>query len=255
MRSAFARIAGEGPEGRTTRIRGIRAVCHGTGPAALWLHGGGYVFGSPETHATAAAFLARESGMTIILPDYRLAPEHTWPAPLKDVFALLDDIERPIPLIGDSAGGHLVLNAARYRPDAVSALVAISANTDRTGLSTSRQAGQDTNPMNNDEDDISLARMSMPDLPFDHPDASPILADLSGLPPTFVTASTREVLLDDSLMLIRALGLAGVPVSADITDAPCHMWTLWPDRLASASMTLKRIAAFLNTHTHTERTQ
>lgn len=245
MRKAFAALAGTGPAGETVTHGGIRCLRFGAGPPALWLHGGGYVFGAPETHATPAHRLAEAAGRSILLPAYRRAPEHAWPAPVEDACTVLDSFDAPLPVMGDSAGGHLALAVARRRPGRVSALALISPNTDRTGQSTTRRTNTATDFMNTDTDDARLAAMAMPGLAPDDPDASPLVADLSGLPPVYVTASTREILLDDTLLLIRALGCAGVPVTADITGAPCHMWTLWPDLLEDARMTLGRIATFL----------
>jgi acetyl esterase/lipase len=99
--------------------------------------------------------------------------------------------------------------------------------------------------MNSDGDDARLAAMAMPDLAADDHDASPLLADLSGVPPTFVTASTDEVLLDDALLLIRALARAGVPVTAEIVRGAWHLWPLWATELRAADLTLHRIARFL----------
>lgn len=246
MRQAFAALAGPGPTGEPLVLGGVRAVRHGDGPPAMWLHGGGYVFGSPETHAGGAQWLAKKAGMTVLVPEYRLAPDHVWPAQLDDALAVLDAIGAPVGLIGDSAGGHLALAVARRRPERVKRIALISPNTDRSGQSTTRADNSDTDLMNSDEDDQRLARMAMPRLDPLNPDASPLLASLKGLPPTFVTASTREVLLDDSLLLIAALARAGVRVQADIIDDLWHMWTLWPGELSAARRTLGKIAAFLN---------
>jgi len=93
-----------------------------TGPVVLWLHGGGYVFGSAATHARAAASLATRAGATVFVPDYRLAPEHPWPAPLQDAATVLKALNAPVAVVGDSAGGHLALALARRHPDRISAL-------------------------------------------------------------------------------------------------------------------------------------
>ncbi|WP_295317535.1 alpha/beta hydrolase fold domain-containing protein, partial [Roseobacter sp.] len=165
------------------------------------------------------------------------------PAPLEDACRFIEAFGAPVPVVGDSAGGHLALTLARKMPQAVSALALISPNTDRTGLSTTR--GTDADAMNDDEQDRALWETAMPDTAPDDPDASPVTADLTGLPPVFVTAAVNEVLLDDTLLLIRALGRAGVPVSAGIIPPLFHMWTLWPEELAQARATMSRISQFL----------
>lgn len=245
MRRAFAALFPEPPPGEALTLGGVACVAHGHGPPVVWLHGGGYVFGGPESHGAAAAALARRAGRRVIVPRYRRAPEAVWPAPRDDALAVLDAVGAPVPLVGDSAGGHLALAVARRRPGRVWALALISPNADRTGLSTTRRANSGTDLMNADEDDARLAALAMPDLDPASPDASPVLADLSGLPPVFLTASTAEVLLDDALLLARALARAGVGVQADIVPGLWHLWPLWAGELPQADRTLDRIAGFV----------
>lgn len=88
-RDGFARLAGPQPPAEALTLGDVPCRAIGTGPALLWLHGGGYVFGSAQTHLMLAATLAR-AGLRVILPDYRLAPEHPWPAMLHDALAVLD---------------------------------------------------------------------------------------------------------------------------------------------------------------------
>lgn len=244
MRARFLQLVGQGPAGTPCEFGGVACMQHGTGRPIIWLHGGGYVFGSPHTHARAAHRLAHLAKASVIVPAYRLAPEHTWPAALEDALAVLDAVPDPVTLIGDSAGGHLALAAARRRPSQVKALAVISPNTDRTGQSETRRRNTLLDLMNSDADDAMLAKLAMPDIAPDHPDASPILADLSYLPPTFVTAATHEVLLDDALLLLRALGQAAIPVEAHILPELFHMWHLWPGDLDEADDTLAKIASF-----------
>ncbi len=246
MRAAFdALTTADQVSGTPFSRAGVTGLRFGFGPDAIWLHGGGYVFGSSRSHAPSAAFLAAAVGYTIWVPDYRLAPEALWPAQRDDALALASSFDAPLPLIGDSAGGHLALNVALHTPQSVSALVLISPNTDRSGLSETRQVNTPHDLMNADEDDAALARMAMPDLQAASVEASPLLGQLGALPPVWITAATNEVLLDDTLLLIRALGRAGVPVSAEIRAGLFHLWTLWPDHLAEAAATLRSAARFL----------
>ena len=245
MRARFALLVGPGPRGARSIIGGVPCVRHGHGAPVVWLHGGGYVFGGPHTHARAAHALSRASGCAVYVPDYRLAPEHPWPAPLQDACAVVDALPGPVALVGDSAGGHLAIAVARRRPGQVRALALISPNTDRTGRSWTRAANSDRDLMNSDADDAHLAQMAMPDLAPDDPDASPILADLSILPRTFVTVSPHEVLFGDSVLLMQALAHAGHVVSADVPGGVWHLWPLWPGRLRQANETMQRISAFV----------
>ncbi|PYE83787.1 alpha/beta hydrolase fold domain-containing protein [Pseudoroseicyclus aestuarii] len=244
MRSTFARLAGPGPEGEARRI-GIDGRVYGAGPvAAVWLHGGGYVFGSARTHAATADALAQALGAAVFVPDYRLAPENPWPAMLEDALSVLDALEGPVLLCGDSAGGHLALNAALARGGRVLGLALVSSNTDRTGQSVTRARNTPHDAMNSDEDDASLGQMAFAGRDPADPQVSPLLADLTGLPPVWLTASTEEVLLDDTLLLARALGLAGVPVQLRLRRGLMHMWTLWPEAMPEARETMADIAGF-----------
>lgn len=248
MRRAFERLAGQRPrpQGIEHRVNGIECVVHGQGDPLVWLHGGGYVFGSPDSHAAAAATLAALTDRAVWLPRYRLAPEHPWPAMRNDVLALLAGMDQPVPLIGDSAGGHLALNCALSAPQDVAALVLFSPNTDRSGRSETRKANSEADLMNDDAQDRSLWRMAMPEHSEADTEASPLLADLTDLPPVWITASTNEVLLDDTLLLIRALAQCGVPVTSQIIAPLFHMWILWPDHLDAARRSIASAAGFIN---------
>lgn len=247
MRRAFDALFPDAPRGRASTIGGRPCVVHGEGDrgTVVWLHGGGYVLGGARSHGAAAACLARLAQCRVVLPLYRRAPENTWPAPLEDALAVIDALDGPVALVGDSAGGHLALAVARGRPGAIRAMALVSPNTDRTGLSTSRKANSSRDLMNSDADDARFAAMAMPGFDPRDPDVSPLVADLAALPRTFLVASTCEVLLDDSLLLGVALARAGVQVETHILPGLWHLWPLWPGQLAEADDTLARIAAFL----------
>ncbi|MDO6587219.1 alpha/beta hydrolase fold domain-containing protein [Salipiger sp. 1_MG-2023] len=237
-RDGFARLAGPQPVGEPLELGGVPCRAIGTGPDLLWLHGGGYVFGSAQTHLMLAAALAK-TGLRVILPDYRLAPEHPWPAMLEDALAVLGALG-PVCVGGDSAGGHLALALARRQP--CLGLALISPNTDRTGRCTTRQRGSDA--MNDDATDAWLGRIALPGLPPDDPDVSPLGSDLSGLPPLHLELAGAEILLDDGLLLARAAALQGVDVSLHVTPGLFHLFPLWPDAVAQGAAALGRIAAF-----------
>ena len=223
-------------------------------PAALYLHGGGYVLGSPAAQALPASRLADYLGAPVFSPAYPLAPEATWPTPLDAVLSLIDALDTPVTLIGSSAGGHLALNAALRRPGRIRALALFSPNTDRTGRSNTREANTPHDAMNSDEGDHDFYRMAMPDTPPEHPDASPLLADLSALPPTFLSASEGEVLLGDTLLLARALEDAGVAHTTRIAEyeaAGFHMFESWPDILPEGDQALRNAAMWLKEHSLT----
>ena len=242
-RARFAAMAGPGPVGTADVIGGVEVVCHGQGTPILWLHGGGFVFGSPETHARLADALSRQAQARVILPRYRLTPEADWPAPLDDALAVLDAIDGPVTIAGDSAGGQLALLTALARRGRASALALVSPNTDRSGRSLTREVNSPRDLTNDAEADARLNAVAQGGLPPQHPHRSPLLADLRGLPPVYLTASRAEVLADDARLLAEALVRAGVPLTTRWEDDLFHLWPLWPEALPEARQTLSAIAA------------
>jgi acetyl esterase/lipase len=243
-RTAFDNLS-PGTDAPQVDIGPLRGRVFGDGTPVLWLHGGGYVFGSSASHAACAAHLADAAMMCVIVPDFRLAPDHPWPAAREDIESVMDHLGGHIHIVGDSAGGNLALALARRHPGRIGRLALISPNTDRTGLSETRERNSPRDLMNDDAEDTELSRLAFGDFDAADPDLSPAGADLSMLPPTFLTASTHEVLLDDALMLARRLALADVEVELHVRRALPHMWTLWPDDLPEARDTLDRVARFL----------
>lgn len=251
MRSAFHDlVCGLGPA--VARASSIHAHDHGLTvtpdePAAaapvIWFHGGGYVFGSPETHLRIAIHLAEAHGLTVTLPRYRLAPEHRWPAQLSDALEALPT-NRDVILAGDSAGGHLALVAALHVPARVRRLLLFSPNTDRTGLSDTRAPMDAADPMVADAGDRRLARLCFGTMPDDARDVSPLLADLSRLPPTWIEVGTPEVLLDDSRQLHARALKAGVDAHLTVTEGLLHMGQLWAPDWVLGRASLDRAAAF-----------
>ena len=247
MRAAFSRLTGPAPALGREMLGRVPAARVGTGPRrALWFHGGGYVFGAPETHAYAATHLADEARATVWLPDYPLAPEAPWPAQIVTARAALDAFPDPVALIGDSAGGHLALRLALERPGQVASLTLISPNTDRSGTAATRGSARDL--MNDDATDNALAHLAFGPRDGRKPELSPWLDDLSVLPPTLILAASSEVLLDDSLLLARAAAQAAAPVSLRIWPGLFHLWPLWPEALPEAREALAAAAAHVAAH-------
>lgn len=245
LRRQFQHLSDACALGEETRIGGVPVrVFNGKAPrTVVYLHGGGYVFGSPLTHGRCTAMLAQMLDWRIVVPDYRLAPEFRWPAQRDDACAVVDALSGPLVLAGDSAGGHLAIATALARPGRICRLALVSPNTDRSGQSTTRRVTTDL--MNDDATDADLARMCFGERDSDDPDVSPVLADLSGLPPIYLTAAVNEVLLGDTLLFASAAARAGVPLTLDVIGPLFHMWTLWPDALPPARKSLGRIANFI----------
>ncbi len=251
MRAAFhALVCGAGPA--VARASTVHAHDHGLtvtpddpaqAPPVVWFHGGGFVFGSPETHLRAAIHLAEAHGLVVILPRYRLAPEHRWPAQLSDALAALP-AGCDVILAGDSAGGHLALVTALQVPARVRRLLLFSPNTDRTGLSRTRDAFDEDDPMVDDAGDRRLARMCFGAMPVEAPDVSPLLADLTRLPPTWIEVGTSEVLLDDSRLFHARARELGVDAQLTMTEGLLHMGQIWAPDWALACASLDRAAVF-----------
>ena len=245
MRAAFLRLAhplGAPDLPDVVTVGGCPGRWFGTGDRPiLWLHGGGYVFGGSDSHAAPARTLANLTGRPVFVADYPLAPEHPWPAQLDAVVDVLSALPG-CDVVGDSAGGHLALVVARQHAGMIRRLAVLSPNTDRSGLSTTRQRNTPADLMNDDAQDRRLGDMALGALPDDDPDASPLLSDLSRLPPLFVSATTTEVLLDDSLLLATRAARSGVAVTLDVRPDLFHMWHLWPDSLQQGCQTIEKVA-------------
>jgi len=178
----------------------------------LYLHGGGYTLCSPATHRSLAAFLARAAGAEVYVPDYRLAPEHPYPAALDDAVAAYLELDRPAALAGDSAGGGLAAaTAVRLTAQGVAppGLALLSPWTDPTDDATTRQRDLVINVA---QGRLSAAAYGAGVDPHD-PGFAPMYADLSGLPPTLVHVAPRELLYEQVLRFVEHLRAAGVDVT------------------------------------------
>ncbi|WP_200814755.1 alpha/beta hydrolase [Blastococcus haudaquaticus] len=214
------------------------------GSTILYLHGGGFTTGSPATHRALASHLAAASGATVHVLDYRLAPEHPFPAALEDVLAafweLLDRGATPArtALAGDSAGGWLALTAALWLRDsgdpAPGALGLISPWLDLTSRT-----------LPDDRTDAMLRPAWLRRCARDFgggtdpgaPELAPLDADLAGLPPMTVHVGSEEILLEDAVTLAQRARAAGVPVDLRRLDG------LWHVAHASAGLVTASTAA------------
>jgi len=251
QREAFARLVlGEGGDPGADGYDDGSVSLAGTGGTIVYLHGGGYAFGSPRTHERIGRTLAELTGLSVTLPAYPLAPEHVWPAQLNAAMAAVAAVAEtsgPVVLAGDSAGAHLALvvglEARRLGLDVVGVIV-FSPNTDRTGLSTTRQRNGPSDPMVDDEGDRALARQCFGDRSDDDLQVSPVLGDLRLLPALHIEVGGGEVLLGDSLVLADAAREAGVPTTLHVEADGLHMMQLWTPWWSAATASLERAAAF-----------
>ena len=200
-------------------VRPRRRTQPHTAPICLYLHGGAFAMGGLNSHRDLASQFAQRAQIRLLMLDYRLAPEHPFPAALDDVLAVYRALlAQGIPaqrllLGGDSAGGNLALGTAQaiqaqgLAPPA--ALVLFSPWLDLTGHSPSRQANAASDVMLSQQVLDEAAALYAPGLPLDDARLSPLFGPLAGLPPCLMVASSAEILIDDARRLKQLLLAAG----------------------------------------------
>jgi monoterpene epsilon-lactone hydrolase len=207
------------------------------GRVLLFLHGGGFEFGSVRSDGELAARLGRAGGMRVLFPEYRLAPEHRFPAAIDDVVAayrwLRVDQGLPagsIAVAGDSAGGGLavaLLVAIRDAGEALpAAAVLMSPTVDLTSSGASMTERVDQDPISTPALLRQFASDYLAGADPRTPLASPLFAPLAGLPPLLVLVGTADLLLSDSERLAAAAEQAGVDVTLEIGEGLPHVYPL-----------------------------
>ena len=224
--------------------------------AVLYLHGGGYVIGSIKSHRYLMQNVSRHSGARTLGIDYRLAPEHPFPAAIEDACAayqwLLDAGFAPggIAIAGDSAGGGLTLaTLLRLRETGAplpAAGVLLSPWADLTGQADAVRTRADSDPMVKPEGLFGLARHYLQDTDPKTPLASPVFADLTGLPPLLIHVGGREILYDDALTIATNAARAKVPVA--LVDEPelFHVWHAFAPMLDEGQRAVEQIGGWLH---------
>jgi acetyl esterase/lipase len=224
----------------------------------LFFHGGGYVAGSLASHRHMVAELGRQARATTLAVDYRLAPEHPFPAALDDALAayrfLLGRGFRPddIAIAGESAGGGLAvagLVSLRDAGDALPACAWLSSpwtDLEMSGDSMDEKAAVD--PLISREYLRELAAQYLAGADARGPLVSPLYADLRGLPPLLVDCGSAETLLDDSVRLARAAGLADVRVDLRIWPDMIHAFSLFYQQVDAGRRALVEAGAFIAAH-------
>jgi acetyl esterase/lipase len=221
----------------------------------LYLHGGGFIAGSPVVYRHLAWRIALAVGAQILSPDYRLAPEHPFPAALDDAVAayewLLAERVEPyqIGLVGDSAGGGLAFSlllklrdAGRPLPGAV---VALSPWTDLALTGASLRGNAKADPMLDVTELPRVARCYLDGADPRHPWASPIYGELGGLPPALIQVGSDEILYDDAARLAARLAQAGGVARLEIWPRMPHVWHLFAPMLPEARRAIGNIGSFL----------
>jgi acetyl esterase/lipase len=224
----------------------------------LYFHGGVYVIGDAFQAAGLASQVGRRTGAKVISVDYRLAPEHPYPAAVDDALAayqaLLGNGTAPseIAFAGESAGGALavatLVNARDHGLPLPAAALTMSPYADLTLSGATMETKREADPLFTPE--AFPARVA--DYTAGQDAAlgliSPIFADLSGLPPLIIQAGTHEVLLDDAIRLARQAATADVQVTLDITPGVPHVFQAYYPILDEAAAALNRAGQFLSAH-------
>ncbi|MCK2055097.1 alpha/beta hydrolase [Methylobacterium sp. 37f] len=221
----------------------------------FYIHGGAYIVGGPGGYHGLAGAFAKAMKARVYLPDYRLAPEHPFPTPIDDTFSayrwLIDQGQDPrsVTVAGDSAGGAMVVtvmvmarNAGVPLP-AGGAALSPWANLEHTGASMFNREGLD--PLNTKAGLDLMARTFLGGALPNSPEASPVFADVRGLPPILVQIGEAELMLSDAIRLANHLGENRVRVSLEIWPNMFHVWHMFQAELAEGRAAIGNAATFL----------
>jgi len=225
----------------------------------VMLHGGGYVMGSAKGYRAFAAEVSRVTGGRIFVPEYRLAPEHPFPAGMEDACSVLDAAIGDVGpescfAIGDSAGGGLVISALweMHRTGALlpACVVLVSALVDLTVSNPSFQERASIDPICAQSGTRRNAAFYLDGKgPDEAPAAFPMLSDLGWLPPCLVLVGGAEVLRDDSRNLADKLELEGARVDYHEYQDMIHVWPLFSSLVPQGQQALEEIGAFVSAQT------
>ena len=232
-----------------TRLR----APHGRRHAILYCHGGGYTSGNLGYARVLASKLAHVTGYDVLSFEYRLAPEHPYPAAVEDALQAWDHLmllgygAQDIILAGDSAGGNLALvlclrlrGAGRRLPGG---LVLFSPWTDMTMAGPAYGERAAIDPMLTANNIDAVRRAYAPGEDFSHPELSPLFGDLSGFPRTLVQVGDHEILFSDAQRLAEALRRQNVPARLEVSEGMWHVFQMFPSKKAAAA--LQSVARFL----------
>lgn len=226
------------------------------GTAIIYVHGGGYVIGSLDSHRHLTAEIARAAQTRVLALDYRLAPEHPFPAPVEDTLGAYRELltagmaAKRIGLAGDSAGGGLVVGAMLAIKEAGLPLPGagwcVSPWVDMEALSASFTDRAATDPTVQKAGIEDMARQYMGSADPRSPHAAPIYGDLRGLPPLLIQVGAAETLLDDALQLARVAGMADVVVDLQIWPEMIHVWHQFYPMLGAGRRAIASGGSFLH---------
>ena len=266
-RAQFEKIAGSfliratGVEVEQTQIAGVdvdwlRPKNARKDKVVLYLHGGAYVMGSPRTHRQLVSHMVRAAGVVAVLPDYRLAPEHPFPAAIEDAVAVYSGLlesgfgAEDIIISGDSAGGALsVATLLQLRHAGIpmpAAAVLLSPFLDITGSGESATTRADRDPWFDIADLHVVAGYYCPDeSEWKNPLVSPVFANVAGLPPMLIQVGDDEILLSDSTRLAEKLEAEGVEVELEVWPHMWHVFQMFIRKMPESGAAVRKIAAYI----------
>ena len=228
---------------------------HVEGKLLLYLHGGGYVVGGCDMHRQMVSHIARAGHIRALLPEYRLAPEHKFPAAIDDAVAiyrsLLDMGIHPEDIIfaGDSAGGGLAVATLLSLRDAgerlPAAAVLLSPFLDVTGSGASMRTRAVQDPWFKAEDLPIVAAHYCEPHQQRFPLVSPVFADVEGLPPMLIQVGDDEILLSDSERLADACVAAGIEVELQVWPEMWHVFQMFAAKMPESRAAIKKMGAYI----------
>ncbi len=218
----------------------------------LYFHGGGYILGSPATHRGLTGHLARASGATLVVPDYRLAPENPFPAALEDAMTVYQALLNTgleageIALAGDSAGGGLSLALAmRLRDEGQPLPASLTLFSPWTDLTNSQLTEPDCEPVLTRGWIDKAARLYLGNESATTPLVSPVYGDLAGLPPLLIQVGSQEVLLNDSQRLAARARQQNVETTLEIYNSLWHVFQVHAGQLERATDAVATAGRFI----------
>ncbi len=227
-----------------------------SGRAIIYFHGGAYVMGGVATQRNLVAHIARDTGARVLSVDYRLGPEHPYPAAVEDALAAFGYLQRAgldrskIAFAGDSAGGGLTAATLIALRDAGQPLPAagacISPWLDLTLSFPSWETRADVDPLLSRPQIQTCADAYLGSADPKSATASPIFADLSGLPPMLIQVGTAEVLLDEAVEFAKRARAADVDVEIEVAQDMIHVWHAFADLLPEGRAAIGKLAAFID---------
>lgn len=250
-----ADVKREAVQAGSVKAEWVTAPGADAGRTILYLHGGGYVIGSINTHRSLAARLSKSAKARVLLIDYRLAPEHPFPAAVDDSVAayrwMLASGLKParIAVAGDSAGGGLTIAALVAIRDAKlptpAAGVALSPWVDLEGIGESMTTKAAVDPMVQKAGLVEMGKLYLGGKDPRTPLAAPLYADLTGLPPLLIQVGTAETLMDDSSRIAERARKAGVKVTYEPWDNMFHVFQMFAPILDEGQQAIEKIGEFV----------